>query len=347
MEKEQQNIIITPPQKILFNTAYQLVKNGNNIMILPKKSPIKIPKINNNIHDINELVSFLKELQTRFSINMKTGGPLINNVGMILKSLSVYMSPGEIEYIRQEIFGDEKKKLEEEKQIKTFEAIIQNKYFKTFSNQEPNIYLRTQSSWETFKQKTFAVFIRENFCLNFDFKCTFRKKLVSDVLPSLDTFTIEDSVFRNIEYIYNGFTPNESNSWMWKQEKEYDRLGITGLMRSTIYKSFNKITASNFDHYWLPIVLNDSKKKIEIVNVNPDGFFEINDYDAKNIIALAPFEFATHQMKKTAPPGIDQSIFENSYLYNILKIIDKSLNDAMEKEFEIHDMKEFFDFKKI
>ena len=343
---EKKEIITSTPQKILFNTAYQLIKNGNTVMILPKKSSIKIPKMSQNIKDVNELVIFLKDLQTRFSINIKTGGPLINNVGMILKSLSVYMSPGEIDYIKKEIFGDEKKKLEEEKQIKAFEDIIRNKYFKTFSNQEPNIYLRTQSSWETFKQKTFATFIRENFCVNFDFECTFRKKLVSDVLPSLDVFTIKDSVFQNIEYVYHGFTPNESNSWMWKQEKEYDRLGITGLMRSTIFRSFNKIPSLKYDHYWLPIVLNDSTKKVEVVHVNPEGIFEINDYDAKNIIALAPFEFATHQMKKSASPGIDQSIFANSYLYNILKIIDKSLNEAMEKDFEKHDMKEFFDFKK-
>jgi hypothetical protein len=165
MEKKE-----TTPQKILFNTAYQLIKNGNTVMILPKKSPVKIPKMSQNIKDVNELIIFLKDLQARFSINIKTGGPLINNVGIILKSLSVYMSPGEIDYIKKEIFGDEKKKLEEEKQIKAFEDIIRNKYYKRFCNQEPNIYLRTQSSWETFKQKTFESFIRENFCVNFDFE---------------------------------------------------------------------------------------------------------------------------------------------------------------------------------
>ena len=69
----------------------------------------------------------------------------------------------------------------------------------------------------------------------------------------------------------------------------------------------------------------------------------IDDFHVHNIIAIAPFDQTTNQI--IADEIITDELFQQSYLCKILKTVDTTLNDVMQKILEKYSLSHFHDFK--
>jgi hypothetical protein len=88
-------------QPILYTTNYRLYRsdtNSSNVIILPKKSKSELKYMPNVqlIRDIEELSDFLKETRRRFLIDLKTGGPAVDNSLKFLKLFATYIDKDDI-----------------------------------------------------------------------------------------------------------------------------------------------------------------------------------------------------------------------------------------------------------
>ena len=319
------------------NTSLKIYKNDLNEFILtPSDSSNKrIPVLR------NDFIKELKDINEKFIINLKTGGPLIKNAQQVLNTVLMNLSPEDRQYIETEVFGEQDSNKKEK--LKNFSSIIKTLYFSDKNNKflenEPNNLYWTEETWRSFKEEeVFAHFIKHNFIKDFNhLTYNFKKKKKDDVITSLDEITIKNETFKRLLEKFE-YKPNDALlTWKWKNTEEYKRLKIRG-------KYIQEMKSFGDTYYWIPIVLNDTKKSLEMIPCHSSGLFQIYEDEVMNIICLAPFKTSDN---KIDVDKIITGVFKGSYLHQILKTIDKILNETILELFEKFSMIEFYEFKKI
>lgn len=335
-KKEHQPILTNTTVKVLRNT-----KDKNLVIFIPHiNKSLDIPYVG-KANKVMSIISVMKELNRQYEINLKTGGPSRNYAYEILKSLDDYLPDSDYDLVKQEVFGNE---THDKKNLEEFKTKIINTYFSLtdikrndFFKNEPNHLLWTDESWEEFKNIVFSTFIRENF-FRFNVKSTFVKNNNRSEIETFEIDKITDELKIYVqECRYNGDRPytNVASCWKWKNLDEYKRLQISG-------KDIYKTKHNSPDFFWIPLAIVD--KRIYIVPFSAkSNKFIINDIDVGNIIALAPFDVGSCEIMT------EHVLFflEKSYMFGIIKIIDKTLNDVMQKILEKFSMSQFNDFKKF
>ena len=339
-KKEHQPVLTNTTVKVLRNT-----KDKNLVIFIPHiQKSLEIPYVG-KAKKVMSIISVMKELNNQYEINLKTGGPRRNYAYEILKCLRDYLPVKDYDLVKEEVYGSFAENETSKKNLKAFKSQILETYFSLtdikhndFFKDEANHLLWTDESWEEFKQNVFSTFVRENF-IHCNVKCDFEKKNNISTLKRLEVDKITDELKIYLqECQYNGDKPytDASSAWRWKNVDEYKRLQISG---KDIYKIKHLGSSS---YFWIPLVIVD--RSIQMVPFSDKtNKFLIEDYNVGNIIALAPFlvdscEIQTNDVK---------FFLDNSYMFEMIKIIDKTLNDVMRKILEKFSMSQFNDFKKF
>lgn len=335
------------PQPILTNTNLEVLTSGNKVMLRPQrqKSPHQIPS---NMHEINDMIAMIdmmKEWNKQMRINMKTGGPIINKTFEMLKLLRLSMSKEDIETMRKEIYA-EAKEFNNDK-LEDFKKVIIETYFSLtdfsknqFLKNEPNYKLWTTASWEEFKTTVFHDFTKDNFL-----KCHLKFDMIqipNDISKVQNIRILNDQFFMVHIHTckYKGDIP--SYDWRWENIDEYKRLHIPGKI---IYRTKCMERDNGNMYYWIPLILDDTRQTIGMVPYSSkERKFAIDDQSVNNIIALAPFNIGTNEI--ALDDIITDVLFDQSYLCQILKIIDKTLNDVMKEILSRYSLTCFYDFEK-
>lgn len=334
-KKEHQPVITNTTVKVLRNT-----KDKNLVIFIPHiNKSLEIPYVG-KVNKVMSIISVMKELNHQYEINLKTGGPLRNYAFEILKSLTDYLPEKDYDLVKEEVFGSETGK----KNLDEFKTQIINTYFSltdikhnAFFKDEPNHLLWTNESWEEFKRIVFTKFVWENF-LQCNIQCSF---VLKDNISSIEGIRIPHINDALMIYLqgckYSGDKPYTSATsyWKWKNLDEYKRLQISG---KDIYKTKGKSST----YFWIPLVIVD--KRIHMVPFSEkNAKFLIDDINVGNIIALAPFDVNSGEIITK-----DVLFFlDKSFMFEIIKIIDKTLNDVMQKILMKFSMLQFNDFKKF
>lgn len=333
-------------QSILTNNVVKILRNGNKIKFAPyKKKTNKIPNVN-RAKNISAMIVKMKEWNRQLTINMKTGGPLIDRTAKMLKSFYIKLSKKEeIEAIKKEVYEEEDEY--DASKLKDFQKVIIDTYFSLtdfsknqFVTDEPNYLLWTAESWDTFKKNVFQKFTKTYFInCNLDFELITSK---DDVLSKLTKITIKkDDNFvadQVRKCVYKGDKPSLTQ-WKWSNVAEYKRLNIPG---KVIYQMKKNTGASLL--YWLPLFLDDSNRKVIPVSYSAkDNKFLIDKYEIQNIIGIAPFDLNNEIRTDHI---ITDGLFEQSYLCQIIKVIDKTLNDLMKEIMTKYNLANFEDYEK-
>jgi hypothetical protein len=348
---EQQPILSDTPVKVLRNRN----GTGNKVILVPlKKKTNTIPNVE-RAKNIGVMIEKMKEWNRQLTINMKTGGPLIDRTAKMLKSFYIKRSKKEeIEAIKKEVYEEEN---EEDRydpsKLKDFQKVIIDTYFSLtdfsknqFVTDEPDYMLWTAESWDEFKKKVFQDFTTTNFIrCNLDFEMTPAKdgalsKLTKITIKKDDNFVM-DQVRKSV---YLGDKPALtipllSTQWKWKNVAEYKRLNIPG---KAIYQAKKKSTSFI---YWLPLFLDDSNRKIVPVPYSAkENKFLIDKYEIQNIVAIAPFDLNSNEI--LIDHIVTEGLFEKSYLCQIIKVIDKTLNALMKEILAKYNLTNFEDYEK-
>ena len=353
---------------INYHTHYRFYRSSSdssNVIILPKKSKSEMKYMPNVqlIRDIEELTDYVKEIHRQFLINIKTGGPAVDTSAKLLKLFATYIEKDDIEYIKKQVYGDKEKKQKEREKLEVFKQKILETELPLFIKQKAKTkYDWTNALWETFKKKIFDDFIHENF-ISFRFTYSFEDSKNNDDnnLKQLSGVNLPESLLSKLdnEYVYpcERIRPNTHDAWRWSQSDEYERLGISGRTMNQIKESTSKElqrfaeglareSSLIYPHYWLPLFINDTMRSLDIIQpLSEGGKFPRSGYDVHNLIALVPFEFTTKRIKSDGT--VISLVTNDSYLYQALKMIDKTLNDGMKTVFEKHYMTQFFEYEKI
>ena len=346
---------------INYNTTYRFYRssgNSSNVIILPKKSKSEMKYMPNVqlIRDIEELTDYMKEIHRQFLINIKTGGPAVNTSAKLLKLFATYIEKDDIEYIKKQVYGDKEKKDKEREKLEAFKQKILDNELPLFIKQKAKTkYDWTNALWETFKKKILDDFIHDYFISQYSFTLTYLLKDEKNYddnynLKRLSDVNLPNSLLSKLDndYVYplERILPNTNTAWRWSQSDEYERLGISGKIMNLIKESTPRNADSTYPHYWLPVFINDTMRTLDIIQpLSEGGKFPINGYNIHNLIALVPFEFETKRIKSDG--NLISLVTNDSYLYQALKMIDKTLNDGMKKVFEKHYMTQFFEYEKI
>jgi hypothetical protein len=341
-------------QSILTNNPVKILRNGNKVIFVPhKKKTNKIPNVD-RAKNISAMIVKMKEWNRQLTINMKTGGPLIDRTAKMLKSFYIKRSKKEeIEAIKKEVYEEEDEY--DPSKLKDFQKVIIDTYFSLtdfsknqFVTDEPNYLLWTAESWDTFKKNVFQKFTKTYFInCNLDFELITSK---DDVLSKLTKITIKkDDNFvadQVRKCVYKGDKPSpmtdpltDPYDWKWSNVSEYKRLNIPG---KVIYQMKTK---SPFEfRYWLPLFLDDSNRKVIPVTYSAkDNKFLIDKYEIQNIIGIAAFDENNEILTDLI---ITDGLFEQSYLCQIIKVIDKTLNDLMKEIMAKYNLANFEDYEK-
>jgi len=305
------------------------------------------------IRKVNELIALLKEQHRKYLIDINTGGPTIDRAYQHVKFLRGYLPEAQMKRIERKVYGNLEKEKMDRPKVEQFQQRIRDMYFQMYTQAQPNHYLWTRESWKEFKGKTMMRFIEEYFVSDMpELDPKFEEK---EILPNehkyqlpAQTIDFKDMVdlHKLIKNLVNTNTVAPSKSgWMWENEAEYERMGLTGKHKSAIYLNHNKAT----DIYWLPIAIDEQNHKLRIVPWDDaTKKFVISDEDAKNVVAIAPFSrVIPNQHEIFGTPDKIVSVFPNSYLYYILEKIDTALNDAMKETFVKRGLTQFFAMKKM
>lgn len=344
-------------QPILTNSAVKVLRNrngtGNKVIFVPQKKKTNNVPYTERAKNIANMIVKMKEWNRQLAINMTTGGPLIDRTAKMLKSFYIKRSKKEeIEDIKKEVYEEEDHY--DPNKLKDFQKVIIDTYFSLtdfsknqFVTDEPDYMLWTTESWDEFKKKVFKEFINTNFIrCNLDFELTPAKddalsKLTKITIKTDDNF-VADQV-RNSEYTGDKPSltiPLTSTHWKWQNVAEYKRLKIPG---KVIYQM--KTKSSIPFNYWLPLMLDDSNRKVVPVPYSmKDNKFLIDKYEIQNIVGVAPFDL--HSNKVVKEHIITDGLFEESYLCQIIKLIDKTLNALMKEILAKYNLTNFEDYEK-
>lgn len=333
------------PQPILTNTNLEVLRSGNKVILRPQrqKSPHEIPANIQDISDMIAMIDMMKQWNKQMRINMSTGGPMIDKTSEMLKLLRLTLSKEDIETMRKEVYVEAKES--NVNKLKDFQKVIIETYFSLtdfsknqFLKNEPNYKLWTSDSWKEFKTTVLLDFTKTNF-LN----C----HLEFDMSPNFDEISkVEHIRLLKDHYFmvhihpckYKGDRP--SDDWLWKNDDEYKRLRIPGKI---IYKT--KYIGKYKSYYWIPLFLDDTRQTVGMIPYSDkESKFLIDDHDVNNIIALAPYDVTTNEI--ALDDIITDVLFDQSYLCQIIKIIDKTLNDVMKEILLRYSLTRFYDFEK-
>jgi len=304
------------------------------------------------IRKVNELITLLKEQHRKYLIDINTGGPTIDHAYKHVKFLRGYLPEAQMKRIERKVYGNLEKEKMDRPKVEQFQQRIRDIYFHMYIQAQPNHNLWTRESWKEFKGKTMMRFIEEYFVSDMpELDPKFEEK---EILPNEHKYQLpvaeidfkKDMVdlHKLIKNLVNTNTVAPSKSgWLWDNEAEYERMGLSGVVKSTIYLKHNKAP----DIYWLPIAIDEQNHKLRIVPWDDvTKKFVISDDDAKNVVAIAPFTIS-HNLVGPAFADKIVSVFPNSYLYYILEKIDTALNDAMKETFVKRGLTQFFAMKKM
>jgi len=354
MEEDQEK------NPIHYHTHYRFYRsssNSSNVIILPKKSKSEMKYMPNVqlIRDIEELTDHIKEIHRQFLINIKTGGPAVDTSAKLLKLFASYIDKDDIEYIKKQVYGDKEKKDGEREKLEIFKQKILENDLPLFIKQKAKTkYDWTNALWETFKKKIFDDFIHDYFISQYSFTLSYSlkddKNNDSYNLKRLSKVNLPSSLLSQLdkEYIYpcERIRPNLNTAWRWTYRDEYERLGISGKILNEIKENTPRNADSTYPHYWLPLIINDTMRTLEIIQpLSEGGKFPIHGSNIHNLIALVPFDFETKRIQSEG--NLISLVTNDSYLHQALKLIDKTLNDGMKKVFEKHYMTQFFEYEKI
>jgi hypothetical protein len=310
------------------------------------------------IRKVNELIALLKEQHRKYLIDINTGGPTIDRVYQHVKFLRGYLPEAQMKRIERKVYGNLEKEKMDRPKVEQFQQRICDMYFQMYIQAQPNHNLWTRESWTEFKKKTMMRFIEEYFVSDMpELDPKFEEK---EILPNehkyqlpAQTIDFKDMVdlHKLIKNLVNTNTvpPSQPGKWLWDNEAEYDRMGLSGKHKSAIYLKYNNFNVQKNIVYWLPIAIDEQNHKLRIVPWDDvTKKFVISDEDAKNVVAIAPFSRVTpdqNQIFGTHDKIV--SVFPNSYLYYILEKIDTALNDAMKETFVKRGLTQFFAMKKM
>jgi hypothetical protein len=313
----------------------------------------KIPDMK-YIRKVNELIALLREQHRKYLIDIQTGGPTIDRAYQHVKFLRGYLPEAQMKRIERKVYGNlEKEKLDRPK-VEQFQQRVRDMYFHMYTQVQPNHYLWTKESWIEFKEKTLKRFIEEFFVSNMP-KLQY-EFVPEDILPNehKNQYPLKKMDFADITELHdlikqltNPTTtnyPSQLGKWLWDNEAEYDRLGLSGRDKSSIYDKNKAIISGGGVVYWLPIAIDETNHKLRIVPWDSvTSKFSLSNEDAKNVVAIAPFARATNILEGTDVV----STFKNTYLYYILERIDTGLNEAMKETFVKRGLTQFFAMKKM
>ena len=340
-------------EDITLDKIYKLYTSTPNgyIKIVPYTHK-KMPDMT-YIRKVNELIALLKEQHRKYLIDIKTGGPTIDRAYQQVKFLRGYLPEAQMKRIERKVYGNLEKEKMDRPKVEQFQQRIRDMYFHMYTQSQPNHYLWTRESWKEFKRKTMKRFIEEYFVSDMpELDPDFREE---EILPNEHKYQLPvakidfkdmDDLHKLIKNLVNTNTVATSKlGWMWENEAEYDRMGLTGKDKSAIYLKHNKAT----NIYWLPIAIDEQNHKLRIVPWDDvTKKFVISDEDAKNVVAIAPFNSGVpDQNQIIGTPDRIVSVFSNSYLYYILEKIDTALNEAMKETFVKRGLTQFFAMKKM
>lgn len=345
-------------EDIHINKIYKLYTSTPNgyIKIAPHTHK-KMPDMT-YIRKVNELIALLKEQHRKYLIDIKTGGPTIDRAYQQVKFLRGYLPEAQMKRIERKVYGNLEKEKMDRPKIEQFQQRIRDMYFHMYTQAQPNHYLWTRESWKEFKKKTMMRFIEEYFVSDMpelDYKFEEEEILPNEHKNQLPVTKIDfkdmgdlHKLIKNLVHT-NTVAPSQPRQWMWDNEAEYERMGLSGKHKSAIYLKHNEFKVQKNIVYWLPIAIDEQNHKLRIVPWDDvTKKFVISDEDAKNVVAIAPFNRVTpdqHQIIGT--PDKIVSVFSNSYLYYILEKIDTALNEAMKETFVKRGLTQFFAMKKM
>jgi hypothetical protein len=293
-----------------------------------------------------DMIDRMKEWNKQMRINMRTGGPMIDKTSEMLKLLRLTMSKEDIETIRKEVYAEAKEF--NVKKLKDFQKVIIETYFSLtdfsknqFLKNEPNYKFWTTNSWKEFKTTVFHDFTKDNFL-----KCQLKFEMSQkpDDISKVENIRILNDHFFMVHTHtcrYKGDRP--SDNWLWDNIDEYKRLRIPGKIIYATKRIFKKNGGDMY--YWIPLLLDDARQTVGMVPYSTkDGKFAIDVQSVNNIIALAPFDVRTNEI--ALDHIITDVLFDQSYLCQILKIIDKTLNDVIKEILSRYSLTRFYDFEK-
>lgn len=346
-------------EDITLDKIYKLYTSTPNgyIKIAPHTHK-KLPDMT-YIRKVNELIALLREQHRKYMIDINTGGPTIDHAYQQIKFLRGYLPEAQMKRIERKVYGNLEKEKMDRPKVEQFQQRIRDMYFHMYTQSQPNHYLWTRESWQEFKRKTMMRFIEDYFvsdmpALDPDFR-------EEEILPNehKNQLPVSKIDFKDMGELHkliknlvntNTVAPSQAGEWIWENEAEYDRMGLSGLVKSAIYlkhKKFGKASVNSI--YWLPIAIDEQNHKLRIVPWDAvTKKFVITDEDAKNVVAIAPFNrVVPDQHQIIGLPDKIVSVFPNSYLYYILEKIDTALNEAMKETFVKRGLTQFFAMKKM
>lgn len=320
--------------------------SSNLIRLVPVVKKTMLPPHISRAKKVMEMIKKMKVWNKELMINMKTGGPFIDKSTQMLKAFRLSLKKEDVDIIKKEI--DEDGERYDETKLKEFQKGVIDTYFNLtdfsknqFVTDEPNYMLWSMKSWEEFKERVFNKFTSTNFIscnLTFTWKQNDNRGLTK-----IDTIQLEKDHYLFVQIkdlMYCCADKPSTATWKWDNVKEYKRLKIAG---KAIYQT--KLKSEGKNYYWIPLLLDDALQKIRTVNYSKaESKFLITEQEITDIIALAPFDRVTNTI--VINDIVTEGVFDASYLHEIIKVIDKTLNAVMKEVMAKYSLTDFCDFEK-
>jgi hypothetical protein len=337
-------------------------KTNNLIKILPYDASKKkvVPNVR-RLHKLSEIIANLQEQSRRQDIDAKTGGPMIDTIHPTLKLFKEILPADQYKRIVVKVFGNPEKEQKKKVKIDQFLNDVKEHYFKQFELSERNHYLWTVESWKTFKARVMKRFCHDYFVYLPEMDYIFEKNDKNPQYSHKEQVPLQSIEFKNDGKELWGFlsglvNPNTTSpstptkrgtqttyTWRWDNEKEYDRLCITGFVKTKIFLAHNDIkNKKKMNIYWLPVAVDEKMMKLKVAKYENGKF----DVDKDDVIGLVPFQMNDNKIVPEKDMKV-VSMFDKSYLYYLLELIDVALNESMREEFEKKGLTQFFALKKM
>lgn len=344
-------------------------KMNHVIKIIPYDASKKkvVPNVR-QLRKLSEIIANLQEQSRRQDIDARTGGPLIDVIHPTLKLFKEILPADQYQRIVVKVFGNPEKEQKKKSKINQFLKDVKEHYFKQYEQSERNHYLWTADSWTAFKARVMKRFCHDYFVYLPEMDYVFEKKDKNPLYSHKEQVPIQSIQFKNNGKELWGFlsalgnpntvspsTPvtlavkgssgiqNTSYPWRWDNEEEYDRLGLSGFVKTNIFLAHNDIQkVIKKGIYWLPVAVDEKMMRLKIGKYENGRF----DVDKDDVIGLAPFQNIDNKLVPEKNMKVI-SMFDKSYLYYLLELIDVALNESMREEFEKKGLTQFFALKKM
>jgi hypothetical protein len=114
-------------------------------------------------------------------------------------------------------------------------------------------------------------------------------------------------------------------------------------VKTKIFLAHNDIKNNKkMNIYWLPVAVDEKMMKLKVAKYENGKF----DVDKDDVIGLVPFQVNDNKIVPEKDMKV-VSMFDKSYLYYLLELIDVALNESMREEFEKKGLTQFFALKKM